>query len=270
MSDVWSSVKDLEPEVQDRLAGVLETRGGDPAQQAMRRELLERIPFPASAKVLEVGCGTGVLCRTMAGWPGVESVDGVDPAPSLIARAMDLAAAIANVWFSVGDGRDLPFGDGAFDVVVFDSTLCHIPGPDSALAEAVRVLCPEGVLAAFDGDYATTTVSLGANDPLQACVDAMMANSVTDRWLVRRLPQMVRATGLDVLRVDGYDYVESGAASYLLTVVDRGADLLASNGEVSADTAACLKAEARQRVDTGTFFGHIAYGSVIARKPATN
>ena len=49
--------------------------------------------------------------------------------------------------------------------------------------------------AAFDGDYATTTVALGDHDPLQTCVEVMMANSMHDRFLVRRLPALVRASG---------------------------------------------------------------------------
>jgi SAM-dependent methyltransferase len=77
--------------------------------------------------------------------------------------------------------RSLPFADETFDVAVFDSTLSHVSEPDRALAEVFRVLRPDGWLAAFDGDYATTTVALGDHDPLQVCVDAMMASSVNDR-----------------------------------------------------------------------------------------
>jgi hypothetical protein len=52
-----------ESSVQERLAGVLETRGADPQQQVMRRAFLSGIKFPARAHVLKVGCGTGVLTR---------------------------------------------------------------------------------------------------------------------------------------------------------------------------------------------------------------
>jgi ubiquinone/menaquinone biosynthesis C-methylase UbiE len=38
----------------------------------------------------------------------------------------------------------LPFVDENFDVVVFDSTLSHVPDPEDALAEAYRVLRPMG------------------------------------------------------------------------------------------------------------------------------
>jgi hypothetical protein len=59
MPDVWATFNELDAAVQERLAGVLETRGADFQQQAMRRTFLSTIPFPENAHVLEVGCGTG-------------------------------------------------------------------------------------------------------------------------------------------------------------------------------------------------------------------
>ncbi|MGD9894643.1 MAG: methyltransferase domain-containing protein [Dehalococcoidia bacterium] len=266
MPDVWSSVTQLDDAMQDRLAAVLETRGADPQQQALRQTFLAAIPFPPQAQVLEVGCGTGVLTRLLARWPEVGAVVGVDPAPALLTRAHTLAAGLPNVTFRDADGRALPFEEASFDVVIFDSVLSHVPGPDRALAEAVRVLRPGGVLALFDGDYATTTVALGDHDPLQACVDAMMANSVTDRYVVRRLPALVRLAGLEVIRVGSHGFVET-EGGYMVTVIERGIDFLRSAGHLDDDTAAALNAAARRRVDAGTFFGHIAYASLMARKP---
>jgi ubiquinone/menaquinone biosynthesis C-methylase UbiE len=107
--------------------------------------------------------------------PNVDSVTGIDPASSLLAKARELAKHLPNVSFQEADGHSLPFGDGSFDVVLFDSTLSHVHDPEHALAEAFRVLRPSGWLALFDGDYATTTVALGDHDTLQSCVDAMLA-----------------------------------------------------------------------------------------------
>jgi ubiquinone/menaquinone biosynthesis C-methylase UbiE len=265
MPDVWATVSQLDAATQERLAAVIETRGSDTQQQAMRRTFLADITFPPDAHVLEVGCGTGVLTRVLARWPGVKTVVGVDPAPSLLRRARDLAADLPGVIFQEADGRSLPFDAETFDVVVFDSTLSHVPGPELALAEAFRVLRPHGWLAAFDGDYATTTVALGEHDPLQTCVDAMMANSVHDRWVVRRLPWLIRGCGLDIAQFRSHGFIET-TGGYMLTVVGRGADILRVSGQLGDKTAAELKAEARRR-ETGAFFGHIAYGSITARKP---
>jgi hypothetical protein len=54
----------------------------------------------------------------------------------------------------------------------------------------------------------------------------------------------------------------------MLTVIDRGADMLRAAGKIGDELAEALKAEARRRVAAGGFFGHIAYSSVLARRPA--
>ena len=215
-----------------------------------------------------MGSGTGVLTRRLAELPGVGTVTGIDTAQSLLDKACDLAAGLANVDFQEADARSLPHDDTTFDVVVFDSVLSHVSTPEDAIAEASRVLRPAGRLAAFDGDYATATVALGDDDPVQACVDAMLAGSVTDRWLVRRLPGLVRDHGLAVSSFRSHGYVETASGQYMLSVIDRGADLLHSQGLIAEDTASALKREARRRVETGTFFGHISYASLVALKPA--
>jgi ubiquinone/menaquinone biosynthesis C-methylase UbiE len=262
MPDVWATVADLDATTQERLAGVLETRGADPKQQEMRRAFLAGIELAASADVLEVGCGTGVLTRVLAALPQVRTVVGVDLAESLVEKARELAPGLR---FEQADARSLPFAEASFDVVVFDSTLSHVPEPQRALDEAFRVLRPGGLLAAFDGDYATTTVALDEHDPLQTCVAAMMANSVTDRRIMRRLPALVRERGFEVVHTDSHGFVESGDGGYMLTVLDRGADMLQASGTIGEDLAAALKAEARRRAAAGRFFGHIAYVSVVAR-----
>jgi ubiquinone/menaquinone biosynthesis C-methylase UbiE len=71
--------------------------------------------------------------------------------------------------------------------------LCHIPRPEQALAEALRVLRPGGYLAVFDGDYASTSLAAGNFDPVQCCADAVIDGLVHDRWLRRRLPAMLRS-----------------------------------------------------------------------------
>jgi ubiquinone/menaquinone biosynthesis C-methylase UbiE len=265
MPDVWSSLTDLDTATQDRLAAVLETRGADPQQQAMRRAFLGDTPFPAHAVALDVGCGTGVLTRMLARLPRVDRVIGVDPVSSLLDKARELAADLSNVSFQQADGRSLPFADESFDVVVFDSTLSHIPGPEHALAEAYRVLRPMGWLGIFDGDYATTTVALGDHDPLQACVETMMTNSVNDRWLVRRLTALVRGANFEPVAFRSQGIVET-SGGYMLTIIDRGVDLLHASGQIGGVSAEALKAEARRRIEDGSFFGHIAYASLTACK----
>ena len=267
MRDVWASFTELDPAMQKRLAGVLETRGADAQQQALRSIFLSGIAFPQQAEVLEIGCGTGVLARKLARWPNVATVTGTDIAAALVDEARRLAADLDNLSFRVADARELPFEADVFDVVLFDSVLSHVPSPDRAVQEAFRVLRPKGTIAIFDGDYATTTVALREHDPLQACVDAMMAHSVTDRWVMRRMPKLLREAGFLLMRFESHGFAETSAGAYMMSVIDRGADILRVGGMIGEATAEALKAEARQRVEAGSFFGHVAYASVTAAKP---
>jgi hypothetical protein len=146
--------------------------------------------------------------------------------------------------------------------------LCHVPGPELALAEALRVLADGGQLAVFDGDYATTTCACGDFDPLQACAEACVDDLVHDRWLVRRLPRLVRGAGFELGRFRSHSYMEAPSSDgYMFAIIDRGADALRASGRITLEAASMLKAEARRRSDAGEFFGHIAYASLIAQKP---
>jgi ubiquinone/menaquinone biosynthesis C-methylase UbiE len=264
--DVYATIAEADPTVVEWIAGALETRAADPQQEAMRDAYLADVPFPPAARVLEVGCGTGPVSRALAARPGVAEVVGVDPSPGLLARARTLASDLSNLSFREADGRALPFADAEFDAVVFHTTLCHVPEPERALAEAHRVLRPAGWLAVFDGDYATITLALGEADPLQACAEAVMNWLVHDRWFVRKLPTLARSGGFAIETFRSFGYAQVAEPTYLLTLVDRGADFLAGAGTIGVELAAALKAEARQRVEAGRFFGQIAYASLTARK----
>ena len=146
--------------------------------------------------MLEIGCGTGAVTRFLASLPQVAQALGVDASPVFITRARELAGS-PNLSFREGDGRALCNEDQSFDTAIFHTALCHIPKPEKALAEALRVLRPGGSLAIFDGDYASTSVATGSFDPLQCCADAVVDGLVHDRWLMRGLPAMLRRAGLD-------------------------------------------------------------------------
>ncbi len=95
-------------------------------------------------RVLDAGCGTGIVARTVASHvaPG-GSVVGVDLNEGMIAEARRQETANEVTW-RVGDLERLPFEDGSFELVLIEQVLQFIPNRDRALAEARRVLAPGG------------------------------------------------------------------------------------------------------------------------------
>ena len=264
MADVYATIAKADPALAERLAQVLELRAASARQKAMRAAFLDAVPFAAGASVVEIGSGTGALCRDIAARPGVARVVGVDPSPHLAARARALSPGLE---FIVADGRDTGLPGASFEVVVICTTLCHVPQPERALAEAFRLLRPGGVAAVFDGDYAMTSAALGADDPLQACMQIAVREWVLSPWLARSLAPMMKQAGFVELRSQSHGYVDLDEPDYLLSLIDRGSEELRRAGLAGEALAAALRQEARDRHAAGRFFGHIPFFHVVGRKP---
>jgi SAM-dependent methyltransferase len=99
----------------------------------------------AGDRVLDVGCGTGVLAREIAGRVGPEGrVTGLDLNPGMLMVAERVYPGID---WQQGDAGELPFEDGEFDAVVSQFSLMYFPDRERALREMWRVLTPGGRLA---------------------------------------------------------------------------------------------------------------------------
>ena len=98
-----------------------------------------------SGRVLELGFGSGLNLEHLPA--AVEEVHGVEPNDSAwrLARPR-IERSTARVVRSGVDGERLEEPDGSFDHVLVTFSLCTIPDPAAALAEAHRVLRPGGRL----------------------------------------------------------------------------------------------------------------------------
>jgi SAM-dependent methyltransferase len=108
--------------------------------------LVKHADIRAGQRVLDVGCGTGVVAVTAARIGA--TVTGLDLTPELLVAARDNArAASATIEWHEGDAEALPFEAGTFDAVVSQFGHMFAPRPDVVVAEMLRVLKPGGVIA---------------------------------------------------------------------------------------------------------------------------
>ncbi len=100
--------------------------------------------------VADIGCGDGYLTLEMARW--ARTVVGIDRSAPVLERAEALAARrrVTNVEWMKGDLSRLPLGDVSVDVALLSQALHHAADPESAVAEAVRILRPGGRLLVLD------------------------------------------------------------------------------------------------------------------------
>lgn len=107
--------------------------------------LLERIGPAEALRILDVGCGDGILAVELSRRGA--NVTGVDASEAMIAAAKARAGAEnLPVQFERARADALPFPDKTFDVVTAVTVLCFIDDADKAVREMVRVLRPGGRL----------------------------------------------------------------------------------------------------------------------------
>jgi len=111
------------------------------------KELIERAgPIDASARILDLGCGTGVVARQLRDKRGsAANLVGLDVGAPMIAKARAVAPDIE--WHE-GNAMALPFADRSFDVVFSQQMLQFVPDRALAIREIRRVLKPGGRLIA--------------------------------------------------------------------------------------------------------------------------
>jgi ubiquinone/menaquinone biosynthesis C-methylase UbiE len=117
------------------------------------RATMSRLEIAPTASVLDVGCGTGeLLVRLAAKYPNAR-LSGLDPVPEMLAVARTKLSE--NVDLRAGWANELPWPDGAFDVVVSCNMFHYITYPVAAVQEMERVLRPGGrfVITDWCDDY---------------------------------------------------------------------------------------------------------------------
>lgn len=107
--------------------------------------VLRTAGLEAGARVLDVGCGTGILARHATRRVGTSGyVAGVDPNDGMLAVARRLAPLID---WRLGRAEALPFDDARFDCVASQFAMMFFTDRGSAVAEMHRVLAPGGAVA---------------------------------------------------------------------------------------------------------------------------
>ncbi|MGH8945514.1 MAG: class I SAM-dependent methyltransferase [Acidimicrobiia bacterium] len=110
------------------------------------RAAVDLASLSADDRFLDVGCGLGAALEHAAA-SGAE-VAGVDPSPSMVARA---SQRVPRADVRVGSAEDIPFPDSQFTVVINVSSFHHWANREAGLKEILRVLAPGGRLHIVEG-----------------------------------------------------------------------------------------------------------------------
>ena len=150
------------------------------AKLRLRDQILDSLALRGDERVLDVGCGRGLLAIGAAKRLKTGKVIGIDTwstfdlsgnTPDAAKANVKLEGVADKVRIENGDALKLVYPDNHYDVVVSSLVLHNIPEQDGraqAVREMFRVLKPGGKLAIFDifrtGEYADVLRASGAKD----------------------------------------------------------------------------------------------------------
>jgi SAM-dependent methyltransferase len=219
------------------LADRLELRAKSPDEIEARAAYLSLLGVAEGDRVLDVGCGSGVVTREIARRVGPSGCAvGVDPSPALLAIARDLAAVEAlggRVELHEGSALALPFADGAFDVAIAVTALSHTLGAEGAIPEMARVVRPGGRMGVFDLDTDMTSITHPDRTLTRRIIAAASDANAVDGWLSRRLPLLFVRAGLQHVRVRGFFPLDMDPRGFYAGLAERAADSALKVGAIT-------------------------------------
>jgi SAM-dependent methyltransferase len=118
--------------------------GADDVHDFARRAILGALALGPGDRLLEIGCGGGLLLRDAAA--AGAAVSGLDHSEDMVALARERAPGAAVV---LGRAEALPFPDGAFTAVAMAVVFMFLADPVAVLRECRRALAPQGRLAIY-------------------------------------------------------------------------------------------------------------------------
>ncbi|GAA4210646.1 methyltransferase domain-containing protein [Actinocatenispora rupis] len=241
---VWDRVDDTEDP--DEMVTVQQDLERWPVVRAYRERMRELV---GGGRALDVGAGPG----------GETTYVGVDNSMAMARRAYDRGRVAV-----VADAGRLPFAAGSFDAVRADRVLQHVPDPDTALAEATRVVRPGGRLVFADPDQSTLTieaepVGVRSGAALVAEVVAFRRRSIRNPDLAGRLAGRLTALGLVDVVSDAYRLVLTDPA--LAFGVTGWGELIEAAGRITAAERAAWEAALH-----GPFRYEVSYVVTAARR----
>ena len=237
--DPWRTIDQVNLEQIRPLAARLELRGQHADEVAARSAYLDLLAIVPGERVLDVGCGSGVVLRDLARrvGPGGRAV-GLEYGAAFLPIVRELAereGLVDRIELQQGDARALPFADAEFDLALAATVLRHIPDGDRGVAEMARVVRPGGRVAVFEGDTDGCLINHPDRELTRRIVSSGTDDTTVDGQLARRLPGLLREAGLENVRAQAFTTLDLDPDGFFAERCVRWATTAAQAGTISSE-----------------------------------
>ncbi len=240
-------------------AARLEHRARAEDEASARDEYLNLLRLSPGERVLDIGCGSGVVTREIARRIAPDGVVvGADYSPALLTVARERAndAGVGgNIEWRQADCRKLPFPDASFDVVLAATVLAHVPEAERALPEMVRVTRHGGRVAVFDFDGDSFVIAHPDRHVTRRIIAAQCDHGAVNGHLIRQMPGIFTELGLTDVRTKAFMPLERGTGGFYADLAGRAAKNAAQAGAITSAELNAWLAELQTVLANGRFMG---------------
>lgn len=160
-----------------------------------REELADLDPKPGQ-RILDAGCGSGIISRYIAGNNPSCSIVACDAAAERLREAESHSKSLKNIEFKEQNLTELDFPDNHFDWIVCRYVIEHIYAPDrdKAVREIYRCLKPGGIFLAIDFDGLFHNI-FPVTEAMSFGLQRLLNCDEVDLLIGRKMPVIFRSQG---------------------------------------------------------------------------
>lgn len=267
----WRDSGALNDEQAREHAARLELRAESESEIAVRDDYVGLLKVAPGDHVLDVGCGSGAVTRTVAKMVAPTGrVTGLDPSGALLKitrELVDKAGLGQLIDLQEGDCRALSFSDASFDAVFAATALSHIPDPNRAVAEMVRVTRPGGRIGVFDVDGDLTLFAHPDRELTRRIIASYSDLGWVNSWYMRGLPGLLSELGIVNVRTKPFMPLETGG--YYVNRAARSAEAAAKAGVITSNELESWLKTLQEEVSAKRFLGGQVHLFVWGTRPAS-
>ncbi|HTS52511.1 MAG TPA: class I SAM-dependent methyltransferase [Burkholderiales bacterium] len=266
-SDTERAFLDFDEKESRRVEAIYQT----PDVVAQRARVLDALALRPGERVVDLGCGPGLLASQMAQCVGPEGeIECIDASGSMVALARHRCTPLNWVHLRVGDVAALPYADRGFDAAVCTQVYEYLPELDRALAHLYRVLRPGGRAVIVDTDWESCVWHSSDPARMRRMLDAWDRHCPQPQ-LPRTLAARLQAVGFESVRVDAITLINDryDSNTYSFSMIPVIAGYAAKHGLVSGAEVEAWVADLQALGRGRDYFFSLNRYSFMARKPAT-
>ena len=246
-----------------QMAAFLEERSHSPDMQEVDQKLCELVAPKHGELILEVGMGSGALCRRLI--PCIQPkgiVVGVDISYTMTKKAVEYAHSAGinrGVDFGSALAEALPFENACFDCAVAARLLLHVSNPARVIGEMMRVVKPGGKVVVMDWDFGTVAVDHPDREMTRQLLNWRNDHHGGNNWSGRQLWRYMNEAGLQNVAAYPCVLVAHDESNGLTQSLWRAAQVACEAGAISEHEREIWVTELKKHIQAGTFFASIVY-----------